>query len=645
MSAFDFSKFKKIAEDDKTVTMAHENGHSMRIIKSAIPKLQREQLKMLPLAKGGEIKGISTQGKDVRNAKKAKARGRDADAVMDLELAKEEASGRAAHERMIKPKMKGLADGGDPKVAPEADPNQAPAQPPVTVNVNAQPQPQAGQAIQQPIQAAPPMQGPIPPVPVPQMPPPGPITAEGGIENQSGNTLRGLQQGQEGIQAQQALESALAKGQVPIAEQETAGQQERARVVAQAYNHFQQTGEAAIQKMASGEVDPKRFWNNTSTGEKIGTTIGLMLGGFGVPFGGRNFAYDKLQADITRDVEAQKENAHIRNNVWSAYKDLYGYTPVADQLAKATLLDAAAAQTKVQALKLGDLASRSRALKAIGDFTNASEQARKSASSIYGELHGSMPLSQNQATESPGAPPQPQGAPQAQPSEAKQMTPAEMSAANAAKLAGATPKEDRTLSLKDLPNDTVLSPGHERRMVAAKEGFFKDRYPDVAKQYDAAVQTDKMLGQLNKRYLDMADLADKGGISGYIHRKVDPHALAAGIGTLGGVAGTIVPALGTIAGGAVGGIGGEAIGHAIKQATAGDINTRYDAMKASLLQDVSNALRGTDVNSTQIEAAVNAFAPDIRDSKQGRIEKLQGLRQFMINAARTSELKLAHVVK
>lgn len=50
-----FSKFKKVAEDDKTVTMRHDKGHEMRILIKQLRPIEREQIKRLKMADGGDV--------------------------------------------------------------------------------------------------------------------------------------------------------------------------------------------------------------------------------------------------------------------------------------------------------------------------------------------------------------------------------------------------------------------------------------------------------------------------------------------------------------------------------------------------------------------------------------------------------------
>lgn len=54
MKLLDLSKFEKIAQDDRTATMRHKDGHTMTILIARLPKLHQEQLRRIRLAEGGE---------------------------------------------------------------------------------------------------------------------------------------------------------------------------------------------------------------------------------------------------------------------------------------------------------------------------------------------------------------------------------------------------------------------------------------------------------------------------------------------------------------------------------------------------------------------------------------------------------------
>jgi hypothetical protein len=57
----------------------------------------------------------------------------------------------------------------------------------------------------------------------------------------------------------------------------------------------------------AASIDPNRYWNNKSTGQKLLAGLALALGGFGAGLtGGRNHALDIINKEIDADLNAQK---------------------------------------------------------------------------------------------------------------------------------------------------------------------------------------------------------------------------------------------------------------------------------------------------------------------------------------------------
>ena len=72
-------------------------------------------------------------------------------------------------------------------------------------------------------------------------------------------------------------------------------------------------------------IDPNRAWNNKSTGQKVATVISLMLGGFASGLrGGPNIGQQMLDAEIDRDIEAQKTAFDKSKNRVTNAQTLYG---------------------------------------------------------------------------------------------------------------------------------------------------------------------------------------------------------------------------------------------------------------------------------------------------------------------------------
>ena len=59
MKLLDLGKMSKVATDGKTTTFRHDDGHEIRILHSALPRIQQEQIKRIEIkehmADGGEV--------------------------------------------------------------------------------------------------------------------------------------------------------------------------------------------------------------------------------------------------------------------------------------------------------------------------------------------------------------------------------------------------------------------------------------------------------------------------------------------------------------------------------------------------------------------------------------------------------------
>ncbi|MBV6514149.1 MAG: hypothetical protein FMNOHCHN_03739 [Ignavibacteriaceae bacterium] len=97
------------------------------------------------------------------------------------------------------------------------------------------------------------------------------------------------------VQEQQALAAASQKAQV-MSQQKAMSELDSAR--------------AAVQKELDDikAIDPERFWNNKTTGQKIMAGIGLFLGGFaaGVQGSSENIVLKNIMEQISNDINAQK---------------------------------------------------------------------------------------------------------------------------------------------------------------------------------------------------------------------------------------------------------------------------------------------------------------------------------------------------
>lgn len=281
-------------------------------------------------AKGG---GISEQGADIRYANKVKESDPDKHEIAK-DMAKMEAQGRAEFERKaIKPKLKGLADGGGPENAPEyqdklAQENTAPAP---------DERPSLGQVIGEAVRhAMGPAESRTVPIgqlgkaPEPQQAQPAAPPADPNFNSVTGQTNAQPPEAQDDNantpavedQPQAQLDRSDNYGHMASEpqSQQPQGQPDQSMPDqpqnAPLSQQLQQEDAAWAQDLANQHITPKTYadlYADKSTLGKIGQIFGLMLGGIGGVKTGTNSAMQMMDKIIERDLEAQKAsktNAH-----------------------------------------------------------------------------------------------------------------------------------------------------------------------------------------------------------------------------------------------------------------------------------------------------------------------------------------------
>lgn len=81
----------------------------------------------------------------------------------------------------------------------------------------------------------------------------------------------------------------------------------------------------SIAKDAATKIDPHRYVNNMSTGNKILASIAMALGGAGAGMAHQqNLAYETIQNAIKQDVESQKDDINNKQTLYSKMLQRYG---------------------------------------------------------------------------------------------------------------------------------------------------------------------------------------------------------------------------------------------------------------------------------------------------------------------------------
>jgi hypothetical protein len=115
--------------------------------------------------------------------------------------------------------------------------------------------------------------------------------------------------------------------------------------------------EQAVANLESTRINPDRYWQNKSTGDKIIASIAMVIGGIGAGLTGkRNTAVDIISKAINADIDAQKKEMEKAEKGITASKSVLGElrAQIKDQkLAEQLTLDSmySAAQKKLDEVK------------------------------------------------------------------------------------------------------------------------------------------------------------------------------------------------------------------------------------------------------------------------------------------------------
>lgn len=307
---FDLSKFKKVREDAHSSTLLHPEGHEIKIAKGGLSAKVRGQLAALPIhrADGGEIP--INMGASIPD-----------------NLDRNDQSQLPPPEPLF-----GLDDDQQPdRIRPTAA-----AAAPSNYNLD---------AMRQPSEAQPALANPM-----------------AGYQSAIGTIQKGLNQGVAATDAQsQGIQQ---------------GAQDYQNSMGELQKHWDQKSQeldsersALLSDYKNGHIDPNHYWADKSTGGKVATAIGLILGGIG---GGlthqENPALKFLNSQIDRDVEGQRENLGKNKTLLEANMHQYGNLRDATSATRIMMGDLYKAKIEEAAAKAATPQAKAAAMQALGQL-------------------------------------------------------------------------------------------------------------------------------------------------------------------------------------------------------------------------------------------------------------------------------------
>jgi hypothetical protein len=138
-------------------------------------------------------------------------------------------------------------------------------------------------------------------------------------------------------------------------------------------NHYDEM----VRQFASEKLDPKRFINNMTTGQKITSSIGLLLSGLGSGLTGQpNVALQMLNRDIENDIDSQKENLGNKKTLLGENLRAQGNLMAAVNMTRLQMSAAAQGKLQLIAAQTGNPIIAARAQAASAAITQNSMAAR-----------------------------------------------------------------------------------------------------------------------------------------------------------------------------------------------------------------------------------------------------------------------------
>jgi hypothetical protein len=367
--------YQFVGEDEHSYTI-HDGADEFRVAKSALGDLVGERIKGLPkFCSGGAVK--MAEGGEVPTP--------DADAILA-------GTWKPGPESMAVPGVPGIDPSG---VA--AEPGQAPVAVPSPMDLrNAifpggaptaplAPSPSGGISDYEKLIAG------------ASSPRPGPVQSQGGgFMNPMGGFLGALnaseREARTGIGHEKEAAQQAAGEQTRSLDAFTKAMQDRDRMFNESMGQINKEHDFIVNDIKSWKLDPNRMWNSRSAGEKVMASIGMILGGIGSGLTGQpNAALQVVQAQIDRDVDAQKAQLGKAETLLSANFRKSGNLQMAEQMTRSQLAAGVEGQLKAAAARSGSLAAQAHAEQASAQLRLQYAQTRMSiaqAQAMFGLMQG-----------------------------------------------------------------------------------------------------------------------------------------------------------------------------------------------------------------------------------------------------------------
>jgi hypothetical protein len=196
-----------------------------------------------------------------------------------------------------------------------------------------------------------------------------------GTQGMVDQLTRGIENQRQGITDAATAQGAQAKEESQAIKQGLDQQQALQQHYEQANQQIEGERQGFMNDLKNSHIDPDQYLTNMSGGQRVGTAIGLILGGIGGGLTGQeNPAMKFLQNQIDRNIEGQKSNVGIKNNLLEANRQHFQDEKSATDMTRVMMNDMLSHKIQLAAANSTDPLVKARALQARGQLDQQTYQ-------------------------------------------------------------------------------------------------------------------------------------------------------------------------------------------------------------------------------------------------------------------------------
>lgn len=211
----------------------------------------------------------------------------------------------------------------------------------------------------------------------------------GSQQNMLAGLTNAFKEQQAGINKEAQAMGELGRQQAQAAQEQQRSAEALQTHQQQAYNALMDERSNLMKDYQNGTIKPQHYLESMGTGAKVGTAIGILMSGLGSGLAGQeNMAMGFLNNQINKDIDAQKANLGIKENLLNANYKQFGNMHDAMNMTRAMQNDIYASKIAQAAANVQDPLAKAKALQLSGQLHERSTQVMSQMSLRLGAMQG-----------------------------------------------------------------------------------------------------------------------------------------------------------------------------------------------------------------------------------------------------------------